>query len=179
VKAKLGETSGFEAKLAELRASVKEEEAELQAYLAKEKRRRLAELDTEMSAFQLFDRGWSTEEVSFKLGLPETTVFSHLQQWGQVRKDRRIVKRELLRACLKKHIAELKNQQSWTHILPSTPEERLEELEGRITDCQRLLATPSRITKGDRAFLLGEYSAAVLSVGKKTTGNSSCKLLQE
>jgi hypothetical protein len=108
------------------------------------------------------------EEVSFKLGLPEATLLQYLQEWGQERKDKAIVKRELLRACLKRHIGELKNRQTWARLLPDAPEGRMEELENQVSDCQRLLAVPSRISKQDREFLLAEYSAAVLSEMNQT-----------
>lgn len=176
IKAKLADVSGLEGTLAELRASIVQHQQRLTESVAKERRRQLEGLDTEIKAFRLFDRGWRVEEVSFKLGIPQATVFHHFQEWAQERKDKRALERELLRACLKRHIAELKDDLSWARLWSSTPKEQLEELKRRIDDCQRLLATPSRIAKPDREFLLAEYSARVLSVtAKKTTGNTSCK----
>ena len=179
VKAKLSEITGLEARLNGLKASVEEEQERLEEFLGEERERRLKDLDIEIEAFKLFDRGWSVEQVSFKLGIAETIAFGYLQEWSDMRKEKTALKRELLKACLKRHIAKLKNSLSWVCMLPSTPEGRAEELERQVADCQRLLASPSRITKQDRDFLLAEYSAAVLSAVRRTVVKSSGKLLEE
>lgn len=168
VKAKLSEITGLEARLTELKASVEEEQQRLKESLGEERERGLKELDAQIEALKLFDHGWNVEEVSFKLGLPEAELLQCLHDWRQEREDKPVIRRELLRACLKRHIDELKNRQSWACFLPSTPEGRVEELETQIAGYQRLLAAPSKITKQDRDFLLAEYSAAVISAMKKT-----------
>jgi len=179
IKAKLAQISGLENKLAELSSAVEREQQRLNESLDEERRHRVEELDLEIEAFKLFDRRWTIEQVGFKLGLRHETAYRYFLEWGEMRKDKRALERELLRACLKRHIYRLQEQRTWAHVLPSTPKEQLEKLERQIDDCQRLLATPSRITKPDREFLLAEYSATVLSVtAKKTTGNTSRKAPQ-
>jgi len=178
-KAKLAQISGLENRLVELSSAIEREQQRLNESLHEERRRRLEELNLEIEAFKLFDRRWSIEQVSFKLGLPQESTYRYFQEWGEMRKDKRTLERELLRACLKAHIDRLKEQQRWVCLLPSIRKEQVEELERQIDDCHRLLATPSRIAKPDREFLLAEYSARVLSVTvKKTTGNTSCKAPQ-
>ncbi len=179
VKAKLSEITGLEARLNGLKASLEEEQERLEEFLGEERERRLKDLDIEIEAFKLFDRGWSVEQVSVKLGIAETIAFGYLQEWSDMRKEKTALKREFLKACLKRHIAKLKNSLSWVCMLPSTPEGRAEELERQVADCQRLLASPSKITKQDRDFLLAEYSAAVLSAVRRTVVKSSGKLLEE
>ena len=166
VKAKLAEITGLEDRLTELSASAEEEQERLEELLAEERERRFRELDTQIEALKLLDRGWSTEEVGFKLGLTAATLLQYLQEWRQERKDRPVIRRELLKACLRSHIDKLKKSLSWVNILPSAPEGRAEELETQIVDYQHLLATPSRITKWDKEFLLAEYSAIVLSAAR-------------
>lgn len=177
VKAKLAEVNGLEARLTELRVSVEEEQWRLEEFLNEERKRRIDELDTQIQAFRLFDCGWNVEEVSFKLDLPEATLLQYLYEWEQDQKDRPIIKSELLKACLKRHIDKLKNTLSWVRILPGTPEGRAEELERQIADCQRLLASPSKVRKQTREFLLAEYSSAVLSAVEKRTAKASSSLL--
>jgi len=82
----------------------------------------------------------------------------------------------LLRACLKRRICELKNQRTWASILPGTPEGRVVELQRQIVGCQRLLASPSRITKQGGDFLPAEYPTVVLSEVEKGPIKSSGKL---
>lgn len=176
VKDKLAEINGLEARLTELQTYVEEEQERLEESLDEERERKFQELDTQIDALKLFDRGWGMEEVGFKLGLPEATLLQYIHEWGQQRKDRPVVKSELLKVCLKRHIDKLKNSLSWVRILPSTPGGREEELERQITDCQRLLASPSKITKQAREFLLAEYSSAVLSVVKKRPAKYSSSL---
>ncbi len=135
-KAKLAAISGLEERLAELSSSVEREHQKLNESLAEERRRRLEELNLKIEAFKLFDRGWSIEQVSFKLDLPQEKTYRYFLEWGEMRKDRRALERELLRACLKKHIDRLQEQRTWAHILPSTPKEQLEKLERQIDDCR-------------------------------------------
>ncbi len=171
LKGKLAAASGLEARLAELRSALDEEHGRLKESIGSERKRKLEELDLEMAAFKLFDRRWSTEQVRFKLGLLREVTFRYLQEWGDIRKDQRTVDRELLKECLKRHITKLRDDLSWARIWPSTPEERKEELERLIGDCQRMLVAPSKITKADREFLLAEYSDMALSaMSRKKTG---------
>ena len=161
IKNKLAKASGLECRLAELRSSVPQEQQRLNEFLDAQRRRRLEQLDVQMRAFKLFDRRRSVEEVSFGLGIPQTEAFHHFQEWAKERKDKRAAERELLRACLKKHIERLKERMSWARLLPSTPKERLEELEEEIDYCQYVLGTPSKINKEWREFLIAEYSSKV------------------
>ncbi|GEM_PF-3319601 len=162
IAAKLAQISGLQDRLAELSAAVERKQQELDQFVNEERARRLKQLDTEMAAFKLFDRRWSTEQVSLKLSIAQEEVLCYLQEWAQERKEKRVLERELLRACLKKHIEILQQRMSFAHLLPSTSQETLQELERLIKNCQRLLSAPSRISKADREFLLAEYSARIL-----------------
>jgi hypothetical protein len=171
IKTKLAEASGLEHRLAELRSALDEEHRRLKESIGVERKRKLEELDLKMATFKLFDRGWSTEQVRFKLGLSHEAAFRYLQEWGEMRKDKRVLDRELLRACLKRHIEKLKDDLRWAILLPSTPEGRMEELERLIDDWQHMLVAPSRLAKADKEFLLAEYSGKVLSaISRKATG---------
>lgn len=174
IKKKLAEESGLESRLAQLKAAIRQAQQELDSYIGEEKKRRLAELDAEMEAFKLFDQGWALEEVSFKTGIPLETVYRYFQEWGELRKDKEAIERELLRACLRKHIKALENRQLWLALFPSTPKERLKEIEDEIAYSRYLLNTPSQINQDWRVFLLGEYSPKIQSAKtKRMLGDSA------
>ncbi len=164
VKSKLAETNGLESRLAQLKAAVQQTEQELGKVLTEERKHRLAELDTEMEAFKLFDRGWSLEEVSFKLAIPQPKAFDYFQEWAQERKDKEAAERELLRACLKVHFERLKNRRLCYAFRPFGPDsykDELRQLEKQIDYCQHLLNNPTDIDDESKQFLLAEYSAGL------------------
>jgi hypothetical protein len=74
-KAKLSDVSGLERRLAGLRSTVDEEHRRVKESISDKRKRKLEELDLELAAFKLFDRGWSTEQVRLKLGLSHEAAF--------------------------------------------------------------------------------------------------------
>jgi len=70
IKAKLAELSGLDRRLAQLKVAIRQTQQELDKVIAQERKRRLAELDTEIEVFKLFDQGWTLVAVSFKMGIP-------------------------------------------------------------------------------------------------------------
>jgi len=160
IKAKVAEASGLENRLAQLKAAIRQTQQELDRAVAEERKRRLAELDTEMEAFKLFDQGWALEEVSFKTGIPHQTAYRYFQEWGEARNNKQAVERELLRECVRRHIDVLKQRRYWYWLLPSYSGNptRIEE---EIDYCQYLLDAPSEISDDWRAFLLAEYSSQI------------------
>jgi len=164
VKSKLAEISGLESRLAQLKAAVQQTEQELDKVLTEERKRRLTELDSEMEAFKLFDRGWSLEEVRFKLAIPQPKAFEYFQAWAQERKDKEAAERELLRACLKAHLERLKEQRlsyAFRPLGPGSYKDELDKLEKQIDYCQHLLNSPTEIDDESKQFLLTEYSAGL------------------
>ena len=160
IKAKLANISGLKDRLAELMASVRQEEQRLRESLDKERGRRLKELDTEMKAFRLFDRGWRVETVSYELGIPQATAHYYFEEWSKERKDKQAAERELLKRCLKKHIDRLEKQRLWASLIPGrASKEDLGTLQKQIDDCWRLLSVPEQMSKEDREFLIAEYSS--------------------
>lgn len=171
IKAQLAEVTELERRLAELRSTLDEKRRRLKESIDEERKRKLEELDLEVAAFKLFDRGWDTEQVGFKLGLSYKAAFRYLQGWSDMRKDKCILERELLRARLKMHIDRLEHTLSWVRLFPSTPKGQVDELVRLIDECQHMLITPSRISKDVEEFLLAEYLDSVLSeMSGKTTG---------
>jgi vacuolar-type H+-ATPase subunit I/STV1 len=164
IKAKLAQASGLESRLAQLKAAVQQTEQELDKVVAEEKKRRLGELDIEMEVFKLFDCGWSLEEVSFKMAIPQPKAFDYFQAWAQERKDREAAERELLRACLKVHLERLKDRRlcyAFRPLGPDSYKDELRELEKQIDCCRHLLNNPTDIDDESKQFLLAEYSAGL------------------
>lgn len=160
IKAKLAEASGLANRLTRLKAAVRQTRQELERALVEERKRRLDELDTEIEAFKLFDGGWALEEVSFKTGIAHEITYRYFQEWGEARNNKKAVKREVLRECLRKHLDVLKERRSWCHLIPSYSKD-LEGVQKEIDYCQYLLQAPSKINDDRKAFLLAEYSRQI------------------
>jgi hypothetical protein len=115
-----------------------------------------------MEAFRLFDQGWTLEAAGFELGVDINTVYCYFQSWGEARDNKQAVERELLRACLKERLNDIKI----TRYDPSSRRmstEKLEALAKEEATCHRLLAAPDSINQEWRAYLLAEYSSQVLA----------------
>jgi hypothetical protein len=162
IKAKLTKVTGLEARLAEVEASLLQEEQTLSEFLTAEKERRMKELDTDMEALHLFDQDWKVEEVSIKLGISQKTACRYFDKWADIRQDREAIQRELVRRCLLKHIEMLKSRRSWATILSDYSDEDRQEIEEAIETCQRLLSNLDHINQADKEYLIGEYSSQVL-----------------
>ena len=160
IKAKLSKASGLDRRLAQLKMAIRQTQQELDRVIAQERKRRLAELDTEIEVFKLFDQRWALEEVSFKIGIPYETAYSYFQKWGDARNNKQAVERELLRKCLMKHLAVLKERRYWGQLPPGYPE-YLEEVQEDIDCYEYLLQSPSEIDDVKKAFLLAEYSSQI------------------
>ena len=162
IKAKLAGITGLEARLAEVEASLLQEELALSELITVEKERRMKGLDTDMEALRLFDQAWKVEEVSIKLGISQKTACRYFDKWADIRQDKEAIQRELVRRCLMKHIEALKNKLSWAVILSDYTDKDREEIEEKIEYCQRLLSNLDQVSQADREYLIGEYSSKVL-----------------
>jgi hypothetical protein len=160
IKRRLAQVSGLESRLAELNQAIQQAQQNLESHCAEEKKRRLAELDTEMEVFKLFDLGWRLDEVSLKLGINHDTAYHYFQSWGEVRNEKQAVEREFLSECLRKHLDVLKQRRYWCQLLPGYSEQ-LEGVQEEINYCQDLLEAPSEIDDDWKAFLRAEYSRQI------------------
>ncbi len=160
IMAKLAQISGLEERLAELSAAVDQKETELDRFLAEERARRLEELNRELEAFKLFNHGWSPEEATEKLAVPKQTTVRYFKEWGKEKANRQAVERYLVIKCLKKHIDHIQEQITWCRMLP-LEKKYLPELEEQMAGLQQLLRDPSKISKGDKRWLIAEYSSKV------------------
>lgn len=155
IKAKLANHCGLQSKLAELTAAIARKEEELDRFLNEEKERRLRELDTQMAAFKLFDRQWDVGQVSIQLGIPQPAARDYFDDWVKERQGKEAVEMGILRLCLKRHIARLRNRKMMG-LFRSNKEFR--EVVREIDYCQSLLENPSDIGGEWKRFLLSEYA---------------------
>jgi len=160
IRRRLTEVNGLESRLAELNKAIQQTQQDLESYVAEEKKRRLAELGTEMEAFKLFDLGWGLDEVSLKLGINHDTAYHYFQNWGEVRNEKQAMEREFLNECLRKHLDVLKQRRHWCRVLPGYSKQ-LEGVQEEIDYCQHLLEAPSEIDDDWKAFLRAEYSRQI------------------
>ena len=153
IEAKADEASELKDKLAELNEAIEAAQRKLSEIGQKERQVQLARLAKETEMFRLFDLGWTVREVSLKLSISDKESYGRFKEWGQIRKQRRVVQGELVRRCLQKHIGWLQEQILWR----ATGKD-LAEAKEQMDYCQNLLSHPSNIDEGERAFLIGKYS---------------------
>ncbi len=156
IEAKADEASELKDKLAELNEAIEAAQRKLSEIGQKERQVQLARLAKETEMFRLFDLGWTVREVSLKLSISDKESYGRFKEWGQIRKQRRVVQGELVRRCLQKHIGWLQEQILWR----ATGKD-LAEAKEQMDYCQNLFPHPSNIDEGERAFLIGKYSYLV------------------
>ena len=154
IDAKTSELGDLQEKLKRLRETVQNEKQLAADIAAKERQERLKKLNQEIQAFRLFDLGWSIEEARFKLDMTQAEISQHFKVWGEMRGERERVQAELLKKCLRRHIATLKEQILWRTASKSA----LEEAKIQLEHCRRMLIDPSALTEGERVYLLTEYT---------------------
>jgi len=165
IKRRLAQVNGLESRLAELKKAIRQAQQNLESSVAEEKERKLAELDTEMEAFKLFDLGWKLDEVSLKLGINHDTAYNYFQSWGEIRNEKQAMEREFLNECLRKHLDALKQRRYWCRLLPGYSKQ-LDSVQEEMDYCQHLLEAPSEIDDDWKAFLRAEYSRQIQPAGK-------------
>lgn len=163
IKSKMEERTCLEGKLAELKASIDQRRQEVDAFVAEEIKRRLADLDSEMQVYGLLDEGLSLEAVSYKLNIPLAKVLSCFQQLAKRREDKEGAERELLRACIRLHLENLRERRLALVFRPPGYEQTQKQLEGEIAWCEHLLNFPHESDPESKEFLLARYSARVWS----------------
>ncbi len=154
IRNKLGQISGLEAKLANLRRAIDDEERRLN----EERQRQREEIEKEIKAFKLFSAGWGVDETAFRLGISKAIAGKFFEEWAGMVGDKEAAKQELLRGYLKKHLAKLKSRRVWINLLPSYTQKNREELEEQIDYYGYLLSHPSEINEEWVEFLIAEYS---------------------
>jgi len=153
IQKKLSEVSELQARLAELRKTIRQEQKTLDAFIDTTKKERLAKLEQQYEVYTLFDAGWDAEEVRFKLGISKAEASRHFKEWGKLRGEREKLQTEILKKCLRNYIRSLREYIRY-HAMGRDSEEAKLRLEHSL----RMLIDPSRLTEEEKALLIEEYS---------------------
>ena len=156
IEKKLSEISKLQTKLTELRMTIRQEQKTLDAFIETTRKEQLAKLERQYQMYTLFDAGFSTDEVKFKLGISQADVSRHYKEWGELRGEKEKVQIDLLKKCLQNYIASLRE-----HIHYRATGRDLEEATRQLEYYRRTLTDPSKLNEEERAFLIAEYSYLV------------------
>ena len=153
IEKKLTEVSKLESQLAELRKSIRNEQKTLDAFIKTAKKDQLAKLEQQHKIFTLFDTGFSTDEVRFKLKLGRDDVYRHFKEWGKLRGEKEKLKTELLKKCLHNYIMSIRETIQYRLVGRAS-----DEAKQRLEYYQGMLADPSKLTEDEKALLINDYS---------------------
>jgi regulator of replication initiation timing len=153
IEAKIAEKNDLQGKLEQLREAVQTQKQLAAETVAKEREAQHEKLEHEIEIFRLFDLGWGIEEVMFKTEKGRKEVSSYFNEWAEIRGEKEKIQEELLKKCLRRHIAVLTEQ-----ISRYATKGALEEANIQLERCRYLLMDPSLVIDQERIFLLSEYS---------------------
>jgi len=156
IEDKIEEIRNLQGRLEQLRETVQAEKLLIADTVAKEKQVQHQKMEHELQVFRLFDLGWSIEEVGLKLEMVRREVSNYFNEWAMARGEREKIQEELLKKCLRSHIAVLTDQIAWRATKGA-----LEEAKIQLERCRYLLVDPSTVTGQEKVFLLTEYSYSV------------------
>ncbi len=150
---KLDEIDELKDKIDELRETVKTEQKQLDYYKETAQKEMMNNLEKQYKIYTLFDVGYSTDEVRFKLKLGSSEVFKHFKEWTELRGERKKLQIELLRKCLNNYLVSVRE-----NIRYRLSGRRAEEAKQYLDYYQAKLADPSKLTKNEKTFLINNYS---------------------
>lgn len=153
IQKKLSEVSELQAQLADLRKTIRQEQKTLDAFIDTTKKEQLAKLEQQYQIYTLFDAGFSTDEVRFKLGISKSEVSRHFKEWGELRGEKEKLQTELLKKCLRNYIISLRE-----YIQYRATGHALEEAKQRLEHSRHMLIDPSKLTEYEKALLITDYS---------------------
>ena len=153
IQKKLSEVSEAQKQLAELRRSIRQGQKALETFLDRNKKEHLAKLNEQYQVYTLFDAGYSTEEVRFKLGIGQAEADRRFKGWAKLRGEKEKLKSELLRKCLQHRIITLRE-----HIRYRAIGEELEQAREQLAYYRQMFLDPSKLGEDEKAFLIAEYS---------------------
>ena len=153
IEKKLSEISKLQTKLTELRMTIRQEQKMLDAFIETTRKEQLAKLERQYQMYTLFDAGFSTDEVRFKLDISKSDVSRHYKEWGELRGEKEKLQAELLKKCLQNYILSLRE-----YIQYRATGRDLEEAKQHLEYTRRMLIDPSKLTEEEKALLIADYS---------------------
>ena len=153
IEKKLTEVSKLESQLVDLRKSIRDEQKTLDAFIKTAKKEQLARLEQQHKIYTLFDAGFSTDEVRFKLKLGRDDVYRQFKEWAKLRREKEKLKTELLKKCLHNYIMSIRETIQYRLVGRAS-----DEAKQRLEYYQGMLADPSKLTEDEKALLINDYS---------------------
>ena len=153
IEKKLSEITKLQTQLTELRMTIRQEQKTLDAFIDTTKKEQLAKLEQQYQIYTLFDAGYSTDEVRFKLKMGKDKVYRHFKEWGVLRGEREKLETELLKKCLQNYILSLRE-----NIQYRLTGRALEEAKQQLEYYHRRIVDPSLLTEEEKTFLIANYS---------------------
>jgi len=153
IEDKIEEVHNLQGKLAQLREAEQAKRQLVADMMAKEKQAQHQKLEREIEIFRLFDRGWSIEEVDFKLKMGRREVSKYFNEWGELRGEKEKLQAELLKKCLHNYILCLQENIRYRLVGRAT-----EEARRQLEYYRRMLANPSELTEEEKTLLIADYS---------------------
>jgi len=153
IEDKIEEICNLEGRLEQLREAEQAEKKLVADMIEKEKQVQHKKLERELEIFQLFDLGWSIEEVDFKLKMGRREVSKYFYEWGELRGEKEKLQEELLKKCLHNYILSLQENIQYRLVGRAT-----EEAKRQLEYYRRMLANPSKLTEEEKTLLIADYS---------------------
>ena len=153
IEDKMEEVHNLQGKLEQLKKAEQAGKQTVAAMIDKEKRVQHEKLEREIEIFRLFDRGWSIEQVDYKLRLGRREVSKYFNEWCELRGEREKLQTELLKKCLHNYILSLQENIRYRLVGRAT-----EEAKRQLEYYRRMLANPSELTEEEKTLLIADYS---------------------
>lgn len=153
IEDKIEEIRNLQGKLEQLKKAEQAKRQLVADMMAKEKQAQHQKLEREIEIFRLFDRGWSIEEVDFKLKTGRREVSKYFNEWGELRGEKEKLQAELLKKCLHNYILCLQENIRYRLVGRAT-----EEARRQLEYYRRMLANPSELTEEEKTLLIADYS---------------------
>ena len=150
---KLSEINELQKQLAELRKAFKKEQKQLDMFKENATKEILSKLEQQYKIYTLFDAGYGTDEVRFKLKIGGSEIYQHFKEWGKLRDEKEKLQIELLRKCLNNYLASMQE-----NILYRLSGRKAEEAQQCLDYYQGKLADPSQLTEDEKAYIINNYS---------------------
>ena len=153
IEDKIEEIRNLQGKLEQLKKAEQAGKQTVAAMMVKEKQAQHEKLEREIEIFRLFDRGWSIEQVDYKLRLGRREVSKYFNEWCELRGEREKLQTELLKKCLHNYILSLQENIRYRLVGRAT-----EEAKRQLEYYRCMLANPSKLTEEEKTLLIADYS---------------------
>ncbi|MFP3976022.1 MAG: hypothetical protein ACOC6S_03730 [Chloroflexota bacterium] len=156
-RSKIAEHDGLEQRLSKAKIAAERAEREAEQAGAAERERRLATVDTELRAFELFSVGWSADQVAFELGLDPGDVYEFLKRWGEKRGQQEKVDVAMIRACARQMYREWEQSELYCGTSSFATADDMRKCHDNKEIALHFMTYPDEVPADWREFLITDY----------------------